>query len=93
MSIRGKDITIFAGLSVEEANKFLLGLADKYDKVEGGYVCKTCGNEIQQTTLFISIHNKGWKGCVGSGKVQNVNYPYCPTCDGEPSVVRACIHV
>lgn len=66
----------------------------KFDKGEDGFFyCKVCGSEIMQTTCYVSIHTKLFEPqCVGSGRVEHINYPYCPKCDGSIDYVRACYH-
>jgi len=89
----GKDVTVFSKLSVDEANDFLDKRACGYDKADDGYKCRVCSGTIMQTTLYISIHDTIFKGvCAGGGSVRKVPYPYCPACDGEPKILRACIH-
>lgn len=66
----------------------------KYEKREDGYYCKDCGSKIQQTTCYVSIHLKIFEpACAGPGRVVNLNYPYCPKCDGEIDFAQACYHV
>ncbi len=60
----------------------------------GDVKCKKCNAIIQQTTLYASVHDSPFEGCVGSGDVMTLALPYCPTC--EPNVPattnRTCIH-
>lgn len=91
--IEGKDVNAFTGLTVEQANKFMKDKEAGFTQTEDGWICKTCGATIMQTTLYVSVHEKDFGGCAGSGKVQTVPFPYCPACDGEPKMVRGCVHV
>jgi len=93
LSMKGKDVTVFTSLSADEANKLLDDRQKSYEKTEDGYRCRTCGERIMQTTLYISIHIKEFKTCAGPGRVLTVNFPYCPNCEGEPRTARACVHV
>lgn len=56
--------------------------------------CNKCSAVIRQTILYASVHNSPFAGCVGTGEVENLALPYCPTC--EPNVPaatqRTCIH-
>lgn len=61
---------------------------------ETGYFCKECGRKILQTTCFVSIHAIEFEPAhAGSGKVVQINYPYCPKCDGHIDYATACYHV
>lgn len=93
MSLEGKDVTVFTGISPKEADEWLKKRDEQYEKTADGYQCKTCGSPIMQTTLHISVHWKIFSGCAGSGEVKTVPFSYCPKCDGKPAMVRACIHV
>ena len=65
----------------------------KYEEREDGCYCKVCGSRIQQTTCYVSIHLKAFEpACAGSGRVIEVNFPYCPECDGEIDHATACFH-
>lgn len=63
----------------------------KSDNTEG-MICEKCGTEIQQTTCFVSIHDKRFSGCTGDGEVRRVPLPYCPKCEGIPKRTSTCIH-
>lgn len=66
----------------------------KYDERDGAFYCKECGSQIMQGTCYVSIHLKAFEPkCAGPGEVQNINYPYCPKCDGEIEYAQACFHV
>jgi len=93
--LEGKDISIFTGLSSDEANEFL----DNHNKrwvrsVDTNcYRCPSCDGVVMQTTLYVSVHDIRFEGmCAGGGEVRRVNYSYCPNCDGEPKILRACVH-
>lgn len=65
-----------------------------YEVTAAGYVCKTCGGEIQQTTGYASIHSTEFGDeCAGPGEVIKFPLPYCPKCEGEPKSISTCIHV
>lgn len=85
-----------SGLSREQmVDAFMKHIANSYTKIEGDLKrikCKKCGTRIEQVTCFISIHNKDWNGCVGSGKIEQVPLPYCPKCEGVPTRTSTCIH-
>ena len=58
------------------------------------FVCKKDGSEIQQTTLYVSVHTKVFGDtCAGTGEVKNLPLPYCPECEGEPKNVFTCVHM
>lgn len=66
----------------------------QFNKGKDGYYCKTCGSPIMQTTCHVSIHTKLFPNiCAGSGEVQQLNYPFCQSCDGKLEYVTACYHV
>lgn len=67
----------------------------KWDKKAGErmMLCKKCNSEIQQTTLFVSVHDKRFEGCCGDGRVEQYPLPYCPECEGEPKNTSTCVHV
>lgn len=70
------------------------GWAEKYDKQGDGYYCRKCGAQIQATICYVSIHVKIFEPeHAGPGRVVRINYPYCPKCDGDPGLVRACYHM
>ncbi|GAI75898.1 unnamed protein product [marine sediment metagenome] len=70
------------------------GWAERFEKRDGGHYCKVCGSQVMQTTCYVSIHLKMFEpACVGSGKVEKINYPFCPKCDGDIDHVTACYHV
>jgi len=93
VDLRNRDVTAFSMLTVEQANEFLHKRQKSFEKTENGYKCKECGSTIMQTTLYVSIHDSRFSACAGSGEVQRVNFPFCPQCEGEPSIVRGCVHV
>jgi len=66
----------------------------KYNRVDGCYYCPKCGSEIKQVTCYVSIHSKLFEpNCAGEGKVDKINYPVCPKCDGDIEYMTACYHV
>lgn len=68
--------------------------SEKYEKRDGAFYCKKCGSQILQTTCYVSIHLRVFEpSCAGPGKVQQINYPFCPKCDGEIEYAQACFHV
>ena len=69
-------------------------ITEHYEKKgDDGYVCKKCGSEIQQTTMFVSIHYKEFSDCVGGGECKQIPLPYCPKCEGIPKKINTCVHV
>ena len=56
--------------------------------------CNTCNTVIQQVTLYASVHDSPFSGCVGGGEVTNLALPYCPTCEPDvpAATQRTCIH-
>lgn len=67
---------------------------EKYEKKNGGFSCKVCGSQIKQTTCYVSIHLKLFEPiCAGPGVVKRINYPFCPSCDGDIEHVTACYHI
>jgi hypothetical protein len=72
-------------------------IRDNYYLVKEGsrtyYKCRKCGTDIQQTTCYVSIHNKLFSICADSGRVICQPLPYCPTCEGAPKNIRTCVHV
>ena len=83
------------GLTPEQlANAFENHIKNNYIRVDKKtYFCKDCNSQIQQATCHISIHDKEFPGCVGTGKVETVPLPYCPECEGEPKNTSTCVHV
>lgn len=66
----------------------------KYDKTKKGFRCRKCRSRIKQTTCCVSIHVKEFESShAGPGRVVEINYPYCPKCDGKIDYVQACYHV
>jgi hypothetical protein len=95
INMKGKDVNLFTGLSVDEANEWLKSRTKALYypiRTGDGYVCKQCSSIIKQTTLYISMHIKGFQECAGGGEVQNTNLAFCPNCEGQPQIARACIH-
>lgn len=84
-----------AGLSGQSFDNVIAFHVEKfYEKIEGGYKCRKCDVEIQQTTCTISIHTKLFDSqCAGAGEVRRVPLPYCPKCEGKPKNTSTCIHV
>ncbi len=69
-------------------------VAEHYAPKGSGFVCKKDGAEIRQTTLYVSVHAKAFGDmCAGSGEVERLPLPYCPTCEGVPSNTSTCVHV
>ena len=93
LSLKDQEIIVFSKVTGDKANKILQDRQATYEKTDDGFKCKKCGSLIQQTTLYVSIHHKLFPSCAGSGEVQQVNYPYCPKCEGEPETVRGCVHI
>lgn len=83
------------GLSPEQLTKaFKDHIKNNYTRVDKKtYFCNKCDSQIQQTTCYVSIHNKKFSGCVGEGKVEKIPLPYCPKCEGEPKNTSTCMHV
>ncbi len=56
--------------------------------------CNKCSTTIMQVTLYASVHDSPFDGCIGGGEVKDLALPYCPTC--EPDVAaetqRTCAH-
>lgn len=68
--------------------------ANQYEKRNGAYYCKKCGHQIMQCACHVSIHLKVFEpSCAGPGKVERINYPYCPKCDGDIEYAQACYHI
>lgn len=66
---------------------------ERYDKKDGLFYCKECGSQVMQTTCYVSLHLKMFEPtCAGTGEVKNINYPFCPKCDGGLEYVTACYH-
>jgi hypothetical protein len=57
------------------------------------YVCKHCGREVKQATAWISVHTLLFEECAGWGEIRRIPLPYCPTCEGELTETRGCIHI
>jgi len=70
------------------------GWAERFEKRDTGSYCRVCGSRVMQTTCYTSIHLKVFEPtCAGPGKVEKINYPFCPECDGDIDHVTACYHV
>lgn len=66
----------------------------RFDFKDDTYYCRHCAGVVMQATCFVSIHLKVFGStCAGPGKVQQINYPFCPVCDGEIEHATACFHV
>jgi len=66
----------------------------RFEKRDEGSYCRKCGSQVMQTTCYVSIHLKLFDpACAGPGKVDRINYPFCPKCDGDISYVTACCHI
>ena len=75
-------------------NEIIDSWLGKYEMVDGTFYCKKCGSQILQATCYVSIHLREFEPlCAGSGKVRQINYPFCPKCDGEIEYAQACFHV
>jgi hypothetical protein len=53
--------------------------------------CSQCGTRINWVAAFISAHRVA-EECVGTGKIVQVDIPYCPQCEETP-YMRGCLHV
>jgi hypothetical protein len=53
--------------------------------------CADCGTRIKWEAAFISSHGLA-EDCVGTGKIVQVDIPYCPKCEEMP-YLRGCFHV
>jgi hypothetical protein len=66
---------------------------NQFEKRNSSFYCKKCGDQIMQTTCYVSVH---WKlfdpTCAGGGEVKKINYPFCPKCDGAIEYTTACYH-
>ncbi|MBA7503785.1 hypothetical protein ES706_02406 [subsurface metagenome] len=86
--MKGKEIWLG-----EVTNEIVEKWSERFDKREDGYYCKKCGSQIMQTTCYVSVYFEEFRGRdAGSGEVRHVNYPYCPKCDGELEMARACVY-
>ncbi len=74
-------------------HEVIMNWQNRYLLANGNYYCPNCGAVIMQATCFVSIHLKVFSSCAGPGKVQQINYPFCPVCDGEIEHATACFHV
>ena len=52
--------------------------------------CARCGTRIKWEVAFISTHRKA-EPCIGTGKISQVEIPYCPQCEEIP-YARGCFH-
>jgi hypothetical protein len=53
--------------------------------------CVRCGACIKWEMVFVSTHSMT-EFCVGTGKICQVDIPYCPQCEETP-YIRGCFHV
>lgn len=53
--------------------------------------CARCGIRIKWEVAFISTHGADQQ-CIGTGKISQVDIPYCPQCEERP-YSRGCFHV
>ncbi len=56
--------------------------------------CNKCSTAILQVTLYASVHDGPFGSCAGSGEVENLALPFCPTCEPDvpAATQRTCIH-
>jgi hypothetical protein len=80
-------------LSQEQFNQAISRhVARHYRRKGKGYVCKTDGASIKQTTCYVSVHTNLFPNCAGGGEVRTTNLPYCPKCEGAPKNTSTCVH-
>jgi hypothetical protein len=53
--------------------------------------CAQCGTCIKWEVAFVSTHRMA-EPCIGTGKICQVDIPYCPRCEEIP-YLRGCFHV
>jgi hypothetical protein len=56
------------------------------------HFCRKCGSLILQKLTYISIHLAEFEYCSGSGHVERLPIPFCPSCEPEPESY-GCLHV
>lgn len=49
--------------------------------------CARCGMHIKWEVAFISTHCADQQ-CIGTGKISQVDIPYCPQCEEKPIFAR-----
>jgi len=75
-------------------SEIITGWTNQFEKRNGDYFCKKCHSQIRQVTCYVSIPLKIFEPkCAGPGKVEKINYPFCPQCDEGLEYVTACYHV
>ncbi len=82
--------------SVEEVERIIAAHVESRYRptgVDGKFVCSTCGAEIAFDSCAISLHDRSSDECKGPGNVYSVALPYCPRCEGKPTVTGTCAHI
>ena len=62
------------------------------------YSCRRCWSRVLKEICYVSEHLNGFGDCCGTGRVEQVEIPYCPSCEGNPKppdkkILRSCWHV
>ena len=53
--------------------------------------CAQCGTRVKWEVVGVSTHFAA-EECIGTGKISQVDIPYCPQCEERPNVL-GCFHV
>ena len=82
-------------MSVDEFNAHIARERDeRYEEIDGVFVCKDCGEKVQSVTCYVSEHAEEFgSSCAGRGGVQNIVLPFCPKCEGQPERTSTCVHM
>ncbi len=81
-------------MKAEEAQKLIDDWLEKNaEKTEEGWICKRCGDELISKRTRVSIHENysQFEAHSGMGKTKELNIPYCPKCDKEPTIHIVCL--
>ncbi len=62
------------------------------------FYCRACGSRIKAELCYVSEHTTAFDNCAEGGRVEHVQIPYCPNCEGKPKPdpdgeLRSCVHV
>jgi len=81
MGWEGKVATLFDNLSIDGAHKAIDERRRNFEKTDGTWRCKRCGEKSRVTTLHIYVK-------AGLGERIAAFIPFCPKCEGTPKMLR-----
>ena len=81
-------------MKAKEAHKLIDNwLKENGEKTDEEWICKRCGSQLMGRGEPVSIHedHSRFRAHAGMGETKEIIFPYCPKCDGEPTIHIACL--